>query len=125
MVLLQDDPHDRELLAQVAPPDWTNPEARPRYDLVVLALDHDNEVLVLESERLFESSPPEFRSAVQGKRVVLVPIKSKGKPIGIMLAESTFGKSLSRNQREFLLTLASERQFSFTPVAGQPRLIVH
>ena len=30
------DPHDRELVAHVHPPDWRNPEPRARYDLVVL-----------------------------------------------------------------------------------------
>jgi pyruvate/2-oxoglutarate dehydrogenase complex dihydrolipoamide dehydrogenase (E3) component len=29
-------PHDRELRRQVGPPDWTNPEPRPRYHLVVV-----------------------------------------------------------------------------------------
>src|SRR5947208_2321736 len=31
-----DDAHDRELVRQVHPPGWTNPEPRGRYDLVVL-----------------------------------------------------------------------------------------
>ena len=36
MTLLERDAHDLELRAQVAPPDWRNPPARERYDLVVL-----------------------------------------------------------------------------------------
>ena len=34
--LLPDDPHDRQLLAQVHPPDWVNPTPAPRYHLVVV-----------------------------------------------------------------------------------------
>jgi len=34
--LLADDPHDRELAAQVHPADWPNPEPTGRYNLVVL-----------------------------------------------------------------------------------------
>ena len=34
--LLADDPHDRELAAQVHPADWRNPEPSGRYNLVVL-----------------------------------------------------------------------------------------
>src|SRR5687768_6173962 len=30
------DRHDERLLELVAPPDWTNPEPAPRYDLVVI-----------------------------------------------------------------------------------------
>ena len=36
MVLLENDPADQELRDQVAPADWTNPQAQPLYDLVVL-----------------------------------------------------------------------------------------
>jgi len=36
MVLLENDPADQELKSQVAPDDWTNPEAQPLYDMVVL-----------------------------------------------------------------------------------------
>ena len=34
--LLPNDPHDRRLLAQVQPENWTNPVPKPLYDLVVL-----------------------------------------------------------------------------------------
>lgn len=34
--LLQDDLHDRTLIANVHPPDWTNPQPASRYDLVVI-----------------------------------------------------------------------------------------
>ncbi len=34
--LLPDSPHDRDLLARVAPDDWTNPEPAGRYHLVVI-----------------------------------------------------------------------------------------
>ncbi|PCJ52497.1 MAG: mercuric reductase [Planctomycetota bacterium] len=36
MVLLENDPADQELKSQVAPEDWTNPDAQPLYDMVVL-----------------------------------------------------------------------------------------
>jgi pyruvate/2-oxoglutarate dehydrogenase complex dihydrolipoamide dehydrogenase (E3) component len=36
MVLLGDDRHDEALRAEVAPPDWADPPARARYDLVVV-----------------------------------------------------------------------------------------
>ena len=34
--LLQGDPHDRELLNNVHPPDWVNPTPAPVYNLVVI-----------------------------------------------------------------------------------------
>lgn len=36
MGLLEQDPHDQELLAHVAPRDWKNPQTQKQYDLVVL-----------------------------------------------------------------------------------------
>jgi pyruvate/2-oxoglutarate dehydrogenase complex dihydrolipoamide dehydrogenase (E3) component len=36
IALLPDDPHDRDLLANVHPAGWTNPSPAPRYNLVVL-----------------------------------------------------------------------------------------
>jgi diguanylate cyclase (GGDEF)-like protein len=67
-----------------------------------------NEVCILEAEEISQNLPPELRKTISGRTVLLVPIYAKGRPIGLLIVENIPGQAVNRNQKEFLLTLASQ-----------------
>lgn len=78
-----------------------------RYHLFSKVLDR-NEAKVLNSERLINEAPGAFQKQLHAQTVVLVPIKTKGRAVGLLIAEIGGEQSMGRNQRDFLLTLASQ-----------------
>jgi diguanylate cyclase (GGDEF)-like protein len=56
---------------------------------------------------LLHDTPVEFSSRVHAATTILVPIQSKGRPIGLLVVEST-APVVDRDQRDFLLTLANQ-----------------
>jgi diguanylate cyclase (GGDEF)-like protein len=67
----------------------------------------ENSVLILQSEEMFQFAPPEFCARIHSPTAILVPIQSKGHPIGLLVVE-TASASVDRDQRDFLLTLANQ-----------------
>jgi len=64
-------------------------------------------VVVLQAEELLRETPAEFSVRIHATSAILVPIRSKGSPIGLLVVESS-SPSVDRDQREFLLTLANQ-----------------
>jgi len=56
---------------------------------------------------LRRETPTEFSARVHSTTAILVPIRSKGSPIGLLVVESA-SPAVDRDQREFLLTLANQ-----------------
>jgi diguanylate cyclase (GGDEF)-like protein len=67
-----------------------------------------NEVFILEAEQADRTIPLDLQKVMHAQTVLLVPIHAKGRPIGLLIVENTPGQTLNRNQKEFLLTLASQ-----------------
>jgi diguanylate cyclase (GGDEF)-like protein len=67
-----------------------------------------NEVFILEADEIVSALPPELQKVLYARTVLLVPIYAKGRPIGLLIVENIPGQTVNRNQKEFLLTLASQ-----------------
>ncbi len=78
-----------------------------RFDLFSRVLT-ENEVVVVDADRFSSSSPAEMHQAIHASEIVLVPVKSKGNPVGLVLIENSSGQRVVRSQKEFFLTLASQ-----------------
>jgi len=67
----------------------------------------EKKVVILGPEELLHDTPVEFSSRVHATTTILVPIQSKGSPIGLLVVESA-APVVDRDQRDFLLTLANQ-----------------
>jgi two-component system cell cycle response regulator len=67
----------------------------------------ENKVVILGAEELLQDTPAEFRARIHAPTTILVPIQSKGSPIGLLVVEST-AHAVDRGKRDFLLTLANQ-----------------
>jgi two-component system cell cycle response regulator len=67
----------------------------------------DNKVATLGAEELLRATPAEFYSRIHAPTTILVPIQSKGSPIGLLVVESA-APAVDRDQRDFLQTLANQ-----------------
>lgn len=67
----------------------------------------ENRVLILGAEELLHDTPAEFYARIHATTTILVPIRSKARPIGLLVVESA-APTVDRDQREFLLTLANQ-----------------
>jgi len=67
----------------------------------------ENRVVILHAEEMLQETPPEFCARVHAPTAILVPIQSKGSPIGMLVVESS-APMVDRDQRDFLLTLANQ-----------------
>ncbi len=67
----------------------------------------EKKVVILGTEEMLHDTPAEFCSRVHAPTSILVPIQSKGSPIGLLVVESV-APTVDRDQREFLLTLANQ-----------------
>jgi two-component system cell cycle response regulator len=67
----------------------------------------ENKVVSLGPEQLLHDTPAEFCARIHATTTILVPIQSKGSPIGLLVVESA-AQVVDRDQREFLLTLANQ-----------------
>ena len=67
----------------------------------------EKKVVILGTEELLNDTPAEFCARIQAPTAILVPIQSKGRPIGLLVVESV-APEVDRDQRDFLLTLANQ-----------------
>jgi diguanylate cyclase (GGDEF)-like protein len=67
----------------------------------------ENRVVILHAEELQQEAPQELCARIHAATAILVPIQSKGSPIGLFVVESS-APLVDRDQREFLLTLANQ-----------------
>ena len=63
-------------------------------------------VVTLAGEQLLREAPPEFCARLGASAALLVPIRAKNRPIGLLVVESAADPG--RDQREFLLTIANQ-----------------
>lgn len=68
----------------------------------------ENEAVVIDADRFSTSSPAEVYQAIHASEIVLVPVKSKGNPVGLVLVENSPGQRVGRSQKEFFMTLANQ-----------------
>jgi len=67
----------------------------------------ENRVVILHAEEMLQEAPPQFCARIHAPTAILVPIQSKGSPIGLLVVESS-APMVDRDQRDFLLTLANQ-----------------
>ncbi len=67
----------------------------------------ENKVVLLGAEELLQDTPVEFSARINAATTILVPIQSKGSPIGLLVVESP-DAVVDRDKREILLTLANQ-----------------
>ena len=67
----------------------------------------ENKVVILGAEELLHDTPADFCARIHATTAILVPIQSKGRPIGLLVVESG-APVVDRDQRDFLLTLANQ-----------------
>ena len=67
----------------------------------------ENKVVILGAEELARDTPADFNARIHATTAILVPIQSKGRPIGLLVVEST-ASVIDRDQRVFLMTLANQ-----------------
>ena len=67
----------------------------------------EKKVVTLSAEGLLQDTPQEFRARLHAPTTILVPIQSKGRPIGLLVVESP-APAVDRDKRDFLLTLANQ-----------------
>jgi two-component system cell cycle response regulator len=67
----------------------------------------ENKVVTLGAEELLRDTPAGFCARIQAPAAILVPIQSKGSPIGLLVVESA-ATAVDRDRRDFLLTLANQ-----------------
>jgi two-component system cell cycle response regulator len=77
-----------------------------RYPVFGRALS-EGKAVTLDAEEMIQAAPQQFRARVQSPTAILVPVQAKGRPIGLIVVEST-SRAVDRDQREFLLTLAAQ-----------------
>jgi two-component system cell cycle response regulator len=67
----------------------------------------ENKVVILHAEELLQDTPAEFCARIHAPTAILVPVQSKGSPIGLLVVESS-APFVDRDQREFLQTIANQ-----------------
>ena len=67
----------------------------------------ETKVVILDAEAMLHETPAEFCARIHALTAILVPIQSKGRPLGLLVVEST-APMVDRDQRDFLLTLANQ-----------------
>ncbi|HWR98444.1 MAG TPA: diguanylate cyclase [Candidatus Methanoperedens sp.] len=66
----------------------------------------ENRVVILQGEELLRDAPQEFCGRISAPAAILVPVRAKNRPIGLLVVESAAG--VDRDQRDFLQTLANQ-----------------